>query len=70
MVITLIYALMCFTLMPVFEKAGVEKWKALVPVMNFAEICKLVGRPTWHAALLLVPIVNIFIYVGLNKYPR
>ena len=66
LIFVLIYALMCITLMPVFEKAGVEKWKALVPVLNFQEICKLVGRPTWHAWLLLVPIVNIFVYVGLK----
>lgn len=52
--------------MKVFQKAGVEGWKALVPGLNFVEICKLIGQPTWHAALMLIPIVNIFIYAGMK----
>lgn len=57
---------MSITLMKVFEKAGVEGWKALVPGLNFVEICKLIGQPTWHAALMLIPIVNIFVYAGMK----
>lgn len=49
-----------------FEKAGVEKWKALVPGINFFEMSKVVGRKSgWYALWLLFPIVNIFIFVGL-----
>ena len=62
LVLLVIYILMSITLMKVFEKAGVEGWKALVPGLNFVEICKLIGQPLWHAALMLIPIVNIFIY--------
>lgn len=57
---------MSITLKKVFEKADVEGWKALVPGLNFVEICKLIGQPTWHAALMLIPIVNIFIYAGMK----
>lgn len=57
---------MSITLMKLFEKAGVESWKALVPGLNFVEICKLIGQPLWHAALMLIPIVNIFIYAGMK----
>ncbi len=49
-----------------FEQAGVDRWKALVPGLNFFEMSKLVGRKSgWHALWLLFPIVNIFIFVGL-----
>ena len=61
-----IYILMSLTLKKVFEKAGVEGWKALVPGLNFVEICKLIGQPTSHAAWMLFPIVNIFIYAGMK----
>ncbi len=59
------YILFSVTMMKLFEKAEVPGWKALVPGLNFAEMCKLVGRPARHALWLLFPIVNIFIYVGL-----
>ncbi len=59
------YILFSVTMMKLFEKAGEEGWKALVPGLNFIIMCKLVGRSSAHAAWLLVPIVNIFIFVGL-----
>ncbi|MEO1263036.1 MAG: S26 family signal peptidase [Bacteroidota bacterium] len=59
------YILFSITMMKLFEKAGEEGWKALVPGLNFIIMCKLVGRSSAHAAWLLVPIVNIFIFVGL-----
>lgn len=59
------YILFSISLMKVFEKAGEAGWKGLVPGLNFIVMCKLVGRKAAHAAWLLVPIVNIFIFVGL-----
>ncbi|MEM1123873.1 MAG: signal peptidase I, partial [Bacteroidota bacterium] len=59
------YILLSFSLRKVFEKAGVEPNKALIPGINFVEWCKLIGRPSWWAFLLLVPIVNIFIFAGM-----
>jgi signal peptidase I len=59
------YILFSVTMMKLFEKAGEDGWKALVPGLNFIVMCKLVGRSSAHAAWLLVPIVNIFIFVGL-----
>ena len=59
------YALLSISLYKIFEKAGVTPQKALIPGVNFVEWCKIIGRPTWWAALLLVPIVNIFIYTGM-----
>ena len=57
---------MSLTLRKVFEKAGVEGWKALVPGLNFVEICKLIGQKPSHAAWMLFPIVNIFTYAGMK----
>lgn len=59
------YILFSITMMKLFEKAGVDGKKALIPGLNFVEMCKLVGRRPSHAAWLLFPIVNIFIFVGL-----
>jgi len=59
------YILLSLSLYKVFEKAGVDPKKALIPGVNFVEWCKLIGRPSWWAALLLIPIVNIFIYAGM-----
>lgn len=61
----ILYVLICFTLGKVFAKAGVTPSKAWIPGVNFMEWCVLVGRPRWWAALLLVPIVNIFIFSGI-----
>ena len=59
------YVLLSISLMKVFEKAGEPGWKALVPGLNFIVMSRLVGRKGAHAAWLLVPIVNIFFFVGL-----
>jgi len=59
------YVLLSISLYKVFEKAGVDPKKALIPGVNFMEWCKIIGRPSWWAALLLIPIVNIFIYAGM-----
>ncbi len=60
------FVLLCISLYGVFEKAGEAGWKGLVPGYNFIVWCKLIGRPSWWALLLLIPIVNIFILVGMN----
>ncbi|MEM9921448.1 MAG: signal peptidase I [Bacteroidota bacterium] len=59
------YILLSISLYKLFEKAGEESWKALVPGYNFVVWCKIVGRSSLWALWLLVPIVNIFILVGL-----
>jgi signal peptidase I len=59
------YVLLSISLYFLFPKAGVAGWKGLVPGLNFVEWCKLIGRKGAHAAWLLFPIVNIFIYAGM-----
>lgn len=59
------YLLLSLSLYKVFEKAGQDGWKAIVPGLNFVIWCRLIGRPDWWALLLLIPIVNIFIFAGM-----
>ncbi|MCC6723501.1 MAG: S26 family signal peptidase, partial [Saprospiraceae bacterium] len=47
------YILFSITMMKLFEKAGVEGKKALIPGVNFVEMCKLVGQKPSHALWLL-----------------
>ncbi|MDH3245238.1 MAG: signal peptidase I [Saprospiraceae bacterium] len=61
----ILYVLVSVSLYKVFEKAGQPGWKALVPGLNFVVWAELVGRKKWHAAWLLFPIVNIFIFAAL-----
>lgn len=48
-----------------FPKAGVPAIKGLIPGVNFIEWAKLIGRKPVYTLLLLVPIVNIFIFTGM-----
>lgn len=59
------YVLSSISLYFVFPKAGEAGWKALVPGLNFVTWCRIIGQPSWWAALLLIPIVNLFIWVGM-----
>lgn len=59
------YVLLSASLYMLFPKAGVEATKGLIPGVNFAEWCKLIGRKPTYALWLLFPIVNIFIFTGM-----
>lgn len=41
-----------------FEKAGVEGWKALIPFYNFYCMIKIAGLPGWTFLLMLIPCVG------------
>ncbi len=66
--LVIFYFLTCYTLKPLFEKAGVEGNKAWIPGVNFIEWCQLIGKPKWWPILLLVPLLNIFIFTGMAVY--
>ncbi len=59
------YVLLSISLYFVFKKVGEEAWKGLVPGLNFVVWAKLIGRSPYYALWLLVPIVNIFAFVGM-----
>jgi small-conductance mechanosensitive channel len=69
------YVAMAFLLGRIFKKAGIESWKAWVPVYSNWIMLELGGQKGYWAVLVLVPIINIaavvfmFIamyHIGLN----
>ena len=50
------------SLWKIFEKAGVEGWKALIPIYNMWVLAEIVGKPGW---LGILPIILMFIpFIG------
>ena len=45
----------------VYSKAGQPGWAALIPIYNFAILCRMAGHSGWWVLLLLVPLVNVVI---------
>jgi signal peptidase I len=48
-----------------FEKAGVPGWQAIIPIYNSYVMIKLSGKPTWWIILVLIPIIDILILIGI-----
>lgn len=49
-----------------FIKAGRPGWESLIPIYKEIIIAnKIIGRPKWWMLLMLIPLVNIFIFFGL-----
>ncbi|MFC6099683.1 signal peptidase I [Olivibacter domesticus] len=48
-----------------FVKAGRQGWESLIPFYREYIITQLTGRPNWWVILLIVPVINLFIGVGL-----
>lgn len=48
-----------------FEKAGQEGWKALVPVYNYYVWLELIGKPWWWLILLFIPIIGVLVLVAM-----
>src|SRR3954466_11212555 len=47
----------------VFAKAGEDGWKAIIPIWNMIVLLRIVGRPLWWLVLLLIPLVNIIVWI-------
>ncbi len=47
----------------VFTKAGQPGWAAIIPIFNLYVLCKVAGRPGWWLILMLIPFVNLIIYI-------
>lgn len=63
--IVVYFVLLSFSLVKLFEKAGLDGKRALIPGKNMGDLAQIVGRKRSHAWWLLFPIVNIFIMAGL-----
>ena len=46
-----------------FTKAGPPGWFALIPIWTPIVLLRIIGRPWWWVLLLLVPVLNIIIYI-------
>lgn len=63
--IFLIYVAIGLSAYKLFEKAGVEGWKAAVPFLNLWFWLEITGRPKWWLIMLAVPLLNIFIFAQM-----
>lgn len=43
----------------IFEKAGYEGWKGLVPIYNYIIWLKIIGKPKWWLIFLFIPFINL-----------
>src|ERR1700760_4952531 len=57
--------LMVAAMWKMFSKAGQPGWASLIPIFNTYIICKVAGRPGWWLLLLLIPFVNVIIWIIL-----
>ena len=60
------YLLTSLSLYLLFPKMGLDAWKALVPVYNFIEWGRVMGKKTTSTLWILVPIVNFFTYASMS----
>ncbi|MGH7740499.1 MAG: DUF5684 domain-containing protein [Candidatus Eiseniibacteriota bacterium] len=51
------------TLWRIFSKAGEAGWKCLIPVYGAMVFQRILGRPAWWVALMLVPVANLAIAI-------
>lgn len=63
------YILTSIMLARIFQKAGVEGWKAWVPVYNTWVMLELGDQKGWWALVMLIPLINIvaivFMYIAM-----
>src|SRR5262245_17251824 len=53
------YVVTALCLSRIFKKAGVEPWKAWVPVYNTWTMLEIGGQQGFWAVLMLIPVINI-----------
>ncbi len=55
--------LMIASMWKIFTKADKPGWASLIPIYNIIVLLEIAGKPLWMIILLLIPIVNIIIYI-------
>jgi len=61
-----VIVLMLVSMWKVFVKAGKPGWACLIPVYNTLVMLEIVGKPWWYLLLMLIPIVNIVIWIMIS----
>ncbi|MEL7340424.1 MAG: DUF5684 domain-containing protein [Bacteroidota bacterium] len=59
-----IFGLLIFSKWRIFEKAGEEGWKAIIPIYNYWTLYEIAGKPGWWALFIVgafVPFFNILL---------
>jgi hypothetical protein len=46
-----------------FQKAGQRGWTSIIPILNIFVLLKIVKRPLWWVILMLIPCVNIIVWI-------
>jgi hypothetical protein len=46
-----------------FTKAGQHGWTSIIPILNIFVLLKVVKRPLWWVILMLIPCVNIVVWI-------
>ncbi len=59
-VLIIIFLFFPVFLIPIFKKAGIPAFKAVIPMLNYWEWNKLNSKPFWWFLILFVPFINIF----------
>ena len=61
MVSLVIYIILVAGMWKMFEKAGIDGWKAIIPIYNiYLETVYIAKKEWWYIILYFIPIVNIF----------
>ena len=61
-----IITLMLVSMWKVYVKAGKPGWSCLIPVYNTLVMLEIVGKPWWYLLLLLIPVVNIVLWIMIS----
>jgi uncharacterized membrane protein len=74
LVVVVLYVVMALFTGKIFKKAGVEQWRAWVPIYNNWLLLELGGQKGFWAVLHLVPVINIvsaiFMYIAMYHIGR
>jgi hypothetical protein len=46
-----------------YSKAGQPGWSCIIPIYNMVVWLQICGRPIWWIILLLIPLVNLIIFI-------
>jgi hypothetical protein len=63
-----IIVLMISSFWKVFEKAGIEGWYSLIPILNLIMFVKIIEKPSYYFLLFLVPGLHVMPFLELAKY--
>jgi hypothetical protein len=58
-----VVAVMIAAMWKIFVKAGEPGWAAIVPIYNLVVMLRIAGKPAWWVLLMLIPIVNIVVFI-------